>query len=457
MNRKRQKTRTCSRTYKGEALRDEWTGPELFDASEITKSQESTSRIMEEVCEPGNLLKALRKVRRNQGSPGIDGMTVKEMPGYLQKNWREIRRELLEGTYKPQAIKRVEIPKPGGGKRELGIPTVIDRLIQQAMQEVLQEKWDKEFSRNSYGFRPGRSAQGAIKEAGRNITNGYGYVVDIDLEKFFDRVNHDKLMSIVGKRIRDKRVMKLIGQYLRVGAVMGEGVVVRRSEGTPQGSPLSPLLSNLYLDELDKELERRGHRFVRYADDCNIYVKSERSGHRVKESVTRWIEKKLKLKVNVAKSAVDRATRRKFLGYQYYRTKFRTLRLGISASSLKEFKRRIRRMTYRTRREEIGIIIKDLNRYLKGWSGYYGICCSMILRQMEGWVRRRLRAILWKQWRTCRRRRKELLKLGLSYATAVKCAGSSLGPWRMSRSQATNKAMTVAYFEKLGFQSMIAR
>lgn len=269
MNRERQKNRKAwNASLKGEAQQNEQEGIELFMAQEVNESQRSTSELMEEVCQPSNLLEALRRVKQNQGSPGMDGMTVKELPEYLQKNWTIIRQQLLEGTYRPQPVRRVEIPKPDGGKRQLGIPTVIDRLIQQAMLQVLQGRWDKEFSEHSHGFRPKRSAQGAIIEAKRYVEEGYRYVVDIDLEKFFDRVNHDKLMSYVGKRIRDKRMLRLTGLYLRAGAVMGEGVVVRREEGTPQGGPLSPLLSNLYLNELDKELEARGHRFVRYADDC---------------------------------------------------------------------------------------------------------------------------------------------------------------------------------------------
>lgn len=373
MNRERQKTdKAWPRSDEGEARGDEETGIELFMASELTKSQESTSQIIEEVCQPKNLLEALRRVKQNRGSPGVDGMTVKELPEYLQTNWTKIREQLLKGTYEPQSVRRVDIPKPDGGKRQLGIPTVMDRLIQQALHQVLQRRWDHEFSQHSHGFRPRRSAQGAIKEAKRHIEEGYRYVVDIDLEKFFDRVNHDKLMSYVGKRIRDRRVMKLIGMYLRAGAVMGEGVVVPRDEGTPQGGPLSPLLSNLYLDELDKELERRGHRFVRYADDCNIYVRSERAGQRVKENVQRWIGKKLKLKVNESKSAVDRATKRKFLGFSFMMFKGEA-KIRIAKESLKRLKREVRRLTYRTRGNDLGRTIQRLNQYLRGWIGYYGI------------------------------------------------------------------------------------
>ena len=369
MNRERQKSeKACSGLSEGEAQEDTETGVELFMASEINKSQESTSQIMEEVCQPKNLLEALRRVKQNRGCPGVDGMTVKELPEYLQKNWTKVREQLLEGNYKPQSVRRVEIPKPDGGKRQLGIPTVMDRLIQQALHQVLQGRWDHKFSQHSHGFRPGRSAHGAIKEAKQYVEEGYRYVVDIDLEKFFDKVNHDKLMSYVGERIRDKRVMKLIGRYLRAGAVMGEGVTIVRKEGTPQGGPLSPLLSNLYLNELDKELERRGHRFVRYADDCNIYVKSERAGQRVKENVRRWIEKKLKLKVNEQKSAVDEVTKRKFLGFSLITIKDE-VKIVVARSSLKRLKREIRRLTCRTRGWEISRIINVLNRYLRGWLG----------------------------------------------------------------------------------------
>ena len=364
MNRERQKSeKTCYGLSEGEAREDTELGDELFMASEINKSQESTSQIMEEVCQPKNLLEAMRRVKQNQGSPGFDGMTVKELPKYLQKNWTKIRKELLEGNYEPHSVRRVEIPKPDGGKRQLGIPTVMDRLIQQALHQVLQGRWDHEFSQHSHGFRPGRSAHGAIKEAKQYVEEGYRYVVDIDLEKFFDKVNHDKLMSYVGERIRDKRVMKLIGMYLRAGAVLGEGVIVPRKEGTPQGGPLSPLLSNLYLDELDKELESRGHRFVCYADDCNIYVKSKRAGQRVKESVTRWIEKKLKLKVNENKSTVDEVTKRTFLGFTLWIFKG-NVKIVVARKSLKRFKGEVRRLTCRTRGWELSRVVNVLNRYI---------------------------------------------------------------------------------------------
>ena len=306
-------------------------------------------------------------------------------------------------------------------------------------------------------FRPGRSAHGAIKEAKQYVEEGYRYVVDIDLEKFFDKVNHDKLMSYVGERIRDKRVMKLIGKYLRAGAVMGEGVIIVRKEGTPRGGPLSPLLSNLYLNELDKELERRGHRFVRYADDCNIYVKSERAGQRVKENVRRWIEKKLKLKVNEQKSAVDEVTKRKFLGFSLITIKDE-VKIVVARSSLKRLKREIRRLTCRTRGWEISRIINVLNRYLRGWLGYYGICQnSGIFKQIDGWIRRRLRAIIWKQWKSCQRRRKGLISRGINKLKAAKAAGSSKGAWRMSRAQAMNVAFPIVYFQELGLQPLVTR
>lgn len=458
MNRERQKSeKTCSGLSKGEARGDKETGVELFMASEINKSQESTSQVMEEVCQPKNLLEALRRVKQNQGSPGVDGMTVKELPKHLQNNWMKVREQLLEGDYKPQSVRRVEIPKPDGGKRQLGIPTVMDRLIQQALHQVLQGRWDHEFSQHSHGFRPKRSAHTAIKEAKQYVEEGYRYVVDIDLEKFFDRVNHDKLMSYVGERIRDKRVMKLIGRYLRVGAVMREGVIVARKEGTPQGGPLSPLLSNLYLNELDKELERRGHRFVRYADDCNIYVKSQRAGQRVKENVRRWIEKKLKLKVNEQKSAVDEVTKRKFLGFSFWIIRG-DVKIVVARKSLKRFKGEVRRLTYRTRGWEISRIVQALNRYLRGWSGYYGICQnSGIFRQMDGWIRRRLRALIWKQWKSCQRRRKGLISRGINRLKAAKAAGSSKGAWRMSRTQAMNVAYPIAYFQELNLQLLVTR
>ena len=321
-------------------------GTESSGAMNGTENPASTNRLMEEVCERENLTAALRQVRANQGSPGVDGMTVVGIKDYLKQHWPAIREQLLNGTYEPKPARRVEIPKPDGGVRKLGIPTVLDRLIQQAAMQVLQRQWDPTFSESSYGFRPGRSAHQAVAQAQQYIAEGHGWCVDLDLEKFFDRVNHDKLMGQIAKRVGDKRLLKLIRAFLNAG-VMENGLVSPSVEGTPQGGPLSPLLSNLMLDELDRELERRGHCFVRYADDCNVYVRSERAGQRVMESVTQFITQKLKLKVNEAKSAVARPQERKFLGFSF--TAGPEVRRVIAPKALDRFKRRVREVTRRAK------------------------------------------------------------------------------------------------------------
>src|SRR5450756_2836657 len=366
-------------------------------------------RVMEEVCERENRRKALKRVRANQGSPGIDGMTVDELPGYLEQHWPVIREQLLKGTYEPKPVKRVEIPKPDGGVRKLGIPTVLDRFVQQAVQQVLQQQWDPTFSEHSYGFRPGRSAQQAVAQAQQYIAEGYGWCVDFDLEKFFDRVNHDKLMGQIAKRVGDKRLLKLIRAFLNAG-VMENGLVSPSVEGTPQGGPLSPLLSNLVLDELDRELERRGHRFVRYADDSNIYVRSERAGQRVMESITRFITQKLKLKVNEAKSAVARPQERKFLGFSF--AVGPDTKRTIAPKSLERFKKRIREITRRAKGVSITTTMAELAPYMRGWRGYFGFCeTPEVLIALTRWVRLRLRSALWRQWKTPRRRRAALIAL----------------------------------------------
>src|SRR4030081_3664541 len=326
---------------------------------------------MEEVCERENCKQALRRVKANKGSLGIDGMTVEELSGHLKEHWPTIREQLLSGTYTPQPVKRVEIPKPDRGVRKLGIPTVLDRFIQQAVMQVLQRRWDGTFSDYSYGFRPGRSAQQAVAQAQQYIAEGHGWGVDLDLEKFLDRVNHDKLMGHVAKRVEEKRLLKLIWAFLNAG-VMENGLVSPSVEGAPQGGPLSPLLSNLVLDEFDRELERRGHRFVRYADDCNIYVRSERAGQRVMESVTRFITQKLKLKVNEAKSAVARPQERKFLGFSF--TAGPEVKRVIAPKALDRFKRRIREITRRAKGISIQKTIEELASYMRGWRSYFGFC-----------------------------------------------------------------------------------
>jgi RNA-directed DNA polymerase len=403
-------------------------------------------RLMERVVERGNLRAALRRVKRNGGSPGSDGMTVEELPGYLGEHWPQIREALLAGTYRPQPVKRVEIPKPGGGVRKLGVPTVVDRFIQQALLQVLQLEWDKTFSESSYGFRPGRSAHQAVARAQRYLNAAYSWVVDLDLEKFFDRVNHDKLMSRVKERVADRRVLQLIDRYLKAGALTDEGLEAT-AEGTPQGGPVSPLLANLLLDGLDKELERRGHRFVRYADDCNIYVKSARAGQRVLASVTRLLTRRLKLTVNAAKSAVDRPWRRTFLGFTF--TGRRPNRCRVSDKALKAYKGEIRRLTYRTRGVSVRQVVRDVRQYVMGWYAYFGFVeVPSSFKELDSWLRRRLRCYLGKQWG--RRRYRELRRRGVSRDLAWNTVKSAHGPWRLSRSPALAIALPRAYFDELG-------
>jgi RNA-directed DNA polymerase len=408
---------------------------------------------MEEVCERKNCEQALARVKSNKGSAGTDGMTVEELPAYLKKHWPTIREQLLSGTYKPQAVKRVEIPKPDGGMRKLGIPTVLDRFIQQAVMQVLQRSWDETFSAHSYGFRPGRSAHQAVTNAQQYIAEGYGWVVDLDLEKFFDRVNHDKLMAKLAQRISDKRLLKLIRAFLRAGVMEG-GLVSPVDEGTPQGGPLSPLLSNIVLDELDRELERRGHRFVRYADDSNIYVRSQRAGERVMKSVSEFITQKLKLKVNEQKSAVSKPSKRKFLGFSF--TWHREPKRRIAPKAIARFKQRVRELTRRTRGVRVETMVAQLSRYLTGWRGYFRFCQTpTVLRKLEEWTRRRLRSVIWKQWKQARVRFAELTKRGVSKDLAAQTAGSAHGPWRLSNSPALTIALPNAYFVSLGLTPLV--
>jgi RNA-directed DNA polymerase len=431
-------------------------GREETESSGATNGIEnpaSTNRLMEEVCERDNLKEALRRVKANQGSAGVDGMTVGGISDYLKQHWPAIREQLLSGTYKPKPVRRVEIPKPDGGVRKLGIPTVLDRFIQQAVMQVLQRRWDRTFSDRSYGFRPGRSAHQAVAQAQQYIADGYGWCVDLDLEKFFDRVNHDKLMGQVAKRVEDQRLRKLIRAFLNAG-VMENGLVGPSGEGTPQGGPLSPLLSNLVLDELDRELERRGHRFVRYADDCNIYVRSERAGQRVMERITQFITQRLKLKVNEAKSAVARPQERKFLGFSF--TSGPEVRRIIARKALDRFKRRIREITRRAKSVSMETTMEVLAPYLRGWRSYFGFCeTPEVLLSLTRWVRLRLRAARWRQWKTQRRRRAALLALGVSPRLARNTAGSGHGPWYLARSQALARGLSNAYFRSLGLPSLI--
>src|SRR5215208_5437171 len=401
----------------------------------------NTRRIMEEICERANLKEALRQVRGNKGSAGIDRMTVDQLGAYLKQQWPAIREQLLNGTYEPKPVRRVEIPKPDGGVRKLGIPTVLDRFIQQAVMQVLQRQWDPTFSRHSYGFRPRRSAHQAVAQAQQYIAQGYGWVIDLDLEKFFDRVNHDKLMGQIAKRVEDKRLLKLIRAFLNAG-VMENGLVSPSVEGTPQGGPLSPLLSNLVLDELDRELECRGHRFVRYADDCNIYVRSERAGQRVMESITRFITQKLKLKVNEAKSAVARPQERKFLGFSF--SAGPEVKRVIAPKALDRFKGRILEITQRAKGVSMETTMEELAPYMRGWRSYFGFCeTPEVLIGLTRWVRLRLRAALWRQWKTPRRPR-----------VASNTAGSGLGPWYLAKAKALSVGLSNAYFKSLGLPSL---
>lgn len=410
-----------------------------------TENPSEEVQLMERVVEHDNMVKAYKHVKRNGGSPGVDGMTVAEMGPYLREHWTELREALLEGAYVPQPVRRVNIPKPGGGVRKLGVPTAVDRLIQQGVLQVLQPRWDGTFSECSFGFRPGRSAHQALRCAQKHLRKGYRWVVDMDLEKFFDRVNHDKLMNEVAKRVKDRRVLRLIRRFLQAG-VLDHDVLHETVEGTPQGGPLSPLLANLLLDELDRELERRGHRFVRYADDCNIYVRSQRAGMRVLESLTRFISCKLKLKVNEAKSAVGRPWERKFLGFSF---SCRGLRLFLSEAAVQRFKGKIREITGRTRGRSIRQVVQELRQYLIGWRNYFGHSeLRSAFKELDSWIRRKLRCYHWKQWG--RRGYKELRKRGVSRSLAWNTAKSAHGPWRLSRSPALAFALPGRYFDGLG-------
>ena len=458
MNDKRQKIQlklAFGEEGRGEAPKISSEGTESFKVERETESPAVVERQMEEVCEEGNCEQALKRVQSNKGSAGVDGMTVQQLPAFLRKHWPRIREQLLAGSYKPQAVLRVEIAKPDGGMRKLGIPTVVDRFIQQAVLQVLQQRWDPTFSDHSYGFRPGRSAHQAVTQAQQYIAEGNGVVVDIDLEKFFDRVNHDRLMAALAKRIADKRMLKLIRAFLNAG-VMENGLVSPVDEGTPQGGPLSPLLSNIVLDELDRELERRGHRFVRYADDCNIYVRSQRAGERVMESITHFISKKLKLKVNSEKSAVARPGERKFLGFSF--TWGRSIRRRLAPKAIQRFKQRIRELTRRTRGVKIETMVAQLTQYLRGWKNYFGYCeTPSVLEELEQWYRRRLRSVIWQQWKRSSVRFVELRRRGVGRDLAAQTAGSAHGPWRIANSPALSIALPNAFFDSLGLPRLVVR
>jgi RNA-directed DNA polymerase len=410
---------------------------------------------MEAICAPDNMSAAVRAVRRNRGAAGVDGATVHDLPALLATRWPEIEQALLEGRYQPQPVRRVMIPKPGGGgERALGIPTVLDRVIQQAVLQQLQPLWDPTFSVHSFGFRPGRSAHQAVAQAQAYVMQGYQYVVDLDLAKFFDRVNHDRLVAAVTKRVADRRLLRLIRGFLTAG-VLCNGLVEASLEGVPQGGPLSPLLSNLVLDELDRELERRGHRFVRYADDCNIYVCSEKAGQRVMASITRFIETRLKLQVNAAKSAVAHPWERSFLGFTLRSE--RDLRRCVAPKAIARFKSRVRELTGRSRGVSMARVIADLNPILRGWAGYFRLSQWGELASLDGWIRRRLRCLAWVQWRTPRRRVGELERLGAARTAIFAAIKNPKGPWRQSSSNALNAAFGKARFRLLGLVSMADR
>lgn len=408
--------------------------------------------LMEQVVSRENMLKALKRVESNRGAPGVDGVTVETFRDQIRSGWPGTREQLLNGTYKPQPVKRVEIPKPGGGVRLLGIPTLMDRLIQQAFLQVLTPIFDPEFSDHSYGFRPGRRAHDAVRKARDYVEEGYGWVVDIDLERFFDRVNHDMLMARVARKVEDKRVLKVIRGFLQSG-VMVNGVVMDTGEGTPQGGPLSPLLANILLDDLDRELTGRGHRFVRYADDCNIYVRSHRAGQRVLESVCSFLEKRLKLRVNEAKTKVDRPTRSKFLGFSMWK-RHGQVRIRLAKDSLGRVKDRIREMTARRHSQNMNARIARLNGYLRGWLGYFALADTpSVFRDLDGWIRRRLRMLLWRQWKRVRTRYRELRNLGLPEWVVSQLANTRKGCWRIAAGPLSS-ALPSTYWEALGLLSL---
>ncbi|WP_248447621.1 group II intron reverse transcriptase/maturase [Sinorhizobium meliloti] len=408
---------------------------------------------METILSRENMMAVLRRVVANKGAPGIDKMSVEQSKPYLLEHWPRIREELLADRYRPAPVRGVEIPKTGGeGMRQLGIPTALDRLIQQAMHQVLMPIFDPDFSASSYGFRPGRSAHDAVLAARSHATDGRRFVVDLDLEKFFDRVNHDVLMARVARKVTDKRVLRLIRRYLQAGLMTG-GIATARSEGTPQGGPLSPLLSNILLDDLDKELERRGHAFCRYADDCNVYVRSQRAGERVMASLTRFLAERLKLAVNGAKSAVDRPWRRNFLGYTM--TANERPRLQIAVSSVKRFMGKLKPVLRAGRGRTLAATVKDLTPILRGWIAYFRLSeAERVARDLDGWLRRKLRCILWRQWKRPAARFMRMMQHGLTEQHARDATGNGCGPWWNSGERHMNYAIRRAFFDQLGLISL---
>ena len=427
--------------------------PSSSSAQIAPSAREDQNELLDRMLEGDNLRLAYKRVVQNGGAPGVDGVTVANLQVYLNTHWETVKTALLAGTYRPMPVKRVEIPKPGGGVRMLGIPTVMDRFLQQALLQVMNPLFDAHFSWYSYGFRPGKRAHDAVKQAQRYIQNGFRWVVDMDLEKFFDRVNHDMLMARVARKVKDKRILKLIRAFLNAG-VMADGALERTEEGTPQGGPLSPLLANILLDDLDKELTKRGLRFVRYADDSNIFVGSKRAGERVMESITGFVEGRLKLKVNREKSAVDRPWNRKFLGFSFLRDKKATIRLA--PQTISRFKEKVRELTNRTRLMSMENRIMQLNRYLMGWIGYFRLASVKgHCEKFDQWIRRRLRMCLWKQWKRVRTRIRELRALGVPEWACFVMANARRGAWEMSRN--TDNALPTSYWEAKGLKSLLSR
>lgn len=441
----------------GGETRPEPTGESTPDAA-LSAPGALPHDLMEQVVAAPNMRRALRRVMANKGAPGADGMTVQELPEHLKQAWPALRQALLAGTYQPQPVRRVEIPKPDGGMRQLGIPTVVDRLLQQAILQVLEPHYDPTFSPHSYGFRPGRSAHQAVRQAQEYVAGGRDWVVDLDLEKFFDTVQHDILMARLARRMPDKRLLRLLRRFLQAG-VLYQGVVMERYEGTPQGGPLSPLLANILLDALDQELTRRGHAFCRYADDCNIYVRSRAAGERVMASVVRFLERKLRLRVNAAKSAVAPPAERKFLGFRLLPgwKSAPGVRIQIAPTVLKRLKATVRRLTARHRGISPTQMLQELGRYTTGWVGYYALSTSRaVFRDLDSWIRRRVRAFLWTQWKTSQHRYRELRQGGVQHAAAMRVSYHRMGAWRAAHSPPVQHALTNANLAARGFASLLA-
>lgn len=428
-------------------------GAETGAAAVERAKPKAAQRLLEAALERSNMLCAYERVVKNKGAPGVDGLSVSEFKPWLQAHWPKVKQALLAGEYMPAAVRKVEIPKPQGGVRTLGIPTVLDRLIQQALHQVLQPLFDPEFSASSYGFRPGRNAHQAVKAARSYVAEGKRWVVDLDLEKFFDRVNHDALMARVGRKVKDERVLKLIRRYLEAGMMEG-GVASARSEGTPQGGPLSPLLSNILLDDLDRELEQRGHRFCRYADDCNIYVGSKRTGQRVMEAITAFLEQRLKLKINASKSAVARPWERKFLGYSM--TWHKKPKLKIAPQSRVRLAEKIRQALRQGRGQSLKQVIERLNPVLRGWVAYFRLTeVKGVLEEIDGWLRHKLRALLWRQWKRVYTRARNLMKAGIDKVRAWQSATNGHGPWWNGGASHMNHAYPKSWFDHMGLVSLL--